>query len=189
MQKLVLLVVGAVWLAVLVPPLLRSRGESRPNSSVDHFRRHLAILQKTTPSRLHSMQSMARPLAGGSPGTAGSYTRAAMRRSPSDPRLRRSNYGAAMSGHDTHATAQLQRRSQSHPRSHRALLRRRREQVVRVLVFLSTTSAILAFLAKSPMLIYACAFSTLSLIGYCAMLLRLRRDAELYAMDRWQRAA
>ena len=58
-----------------------------------------------------------------------------------------------------------------------------------MLVFLSTTSAILAFLAKSPMLIYACAFSTLSLIGYCAMLLRLRRDAELYAMDRWQRAA
>ena len=60
---------------------------------------------------------------------------------------------------------------------------------MRILVFLSVTTAILAVLAKSPMLVYACAFFTLSLIGYCAMLLRIRRDADLNAMDGWQRAA
>lgn len=189
MQKVVLLVVGAVWLAVLVPPLLRSRGDSRPNSSVDHFRRHLSILQKTAPSRMHSMQSMARPLAGTRPGQADPYAKAALRRPPTDPRLRRVNYDATRrTGEDDH-TAQLQRRVEARPHNRHEMQRQRREQMVRILFFLSVTTAILAMLAKSPMLVYACAFFTLSLIGYCAMLLRIRRDADLNAMDGWQRAA
>ena len=188
MQKLVLLVVGAVWLAVLVPPLLRSRGESRPNSSVDHFRRHLSILQKTAPSRMHSMQSMARPLAGSRPQSGDPYAKAALRRAPADPRLRRTNYDATRSVERDH-TAHLQRRTEARPHNRRELMRQRREQTVRILLFLSVTTAVLALLAKSPMLVYAWAFCTLSLFGYCALLLRIRRDAELYAMDGYQRAA
>lgn len=193
MQKLVLLVVGAVWLAVLVPPMLRSRGEGRPNSSVDHFRRHLAILQKTTPSRMSSMQSVGRPLAGGRP-LADPYAKAAVRRPASDPRLRRVNYQQGrpqQAQHRPDDTRSLQRRAEAaaRPRDRRTVQRQRREQVVRVLFVCSIASAVLAFLAKSPMLIYTCAFFVLSLTGYCAMLLRMRRDAELYAMDSYSRAA
>ena len=65
MQKVVLLIVGATWLVGLLPPLLRARGESRPTSSVDHFRRNLAVLQQTAPPRINPLQSLGRPLSGG----------------------------------------------------------------------------------------------------------------------------
>ena len=55
---------GAAWAAVLLPPLLRSRVDSRPNSSVTDFRKQLATLQRTVPARgAAPMRSMARPLA------------------------------------------------------------------------------------------------------------------------------
>lgn len=64
MGELVLLVVAAAWAAVLIPPLLRSRIENRPNSSVTDFRRQLNKLQSTVPSRAGApMRGMARPLA------------------------------------------------------------------------------------------------------------------------------
>lgn len=63
MGQLVLVVVAAAWAAVLIPPLLRSRLENRPNSSVTDFRNQLHSLQKAMPSRGVTMRSMARPLA------------------------------------------------------------------------------------------------------------------------------
>ncbi len=63
MGQLVLLVVAAAWAAVLVPPLLRSRIENRPNSSVSDFRDQLSSLQRAMPTRGVAMRSMARPLA------------------------------------------------------------------------------------------------------------------------------
>ena len=64
MGELVLLAVAAAWAAVLIPPLLRSRIENRPNSSVTDFRRQLNRLQSTVPSRASGpMRGMARPLA------------------------------------------------------------------------------------------------------------------------------
>jgi hypothetical protein len=64
MGELVLLVIAAAWAAVLVPPLIRSRIENRPNSSVTDFRRQLNKLQSTVPSRAGApMKGMARPLA------------------------------------------------------------------------------------------------------------------------------
>lgn len=63
MDSLVLLILGAVWAAVLIPPLLRSRLENRPNSSVTDFRRQLNKLQNTVPSRATSQARMGRPLA------------------------------------------------------------------------------------------------------------------------------
>ena len=64
MGKIVLLAVAAAWAAVLLPPLLRSRIDNRPGSSVTDFRRQLSTLQRTVPTRnLTPMRSMARPLA------------------------------------------------------------------------------------------------------------------------------
>ena len=63
MAKLVLLVVAAAWAAVLIPPMLRSRVDNRPNSSVTDFRRQLNRLQNTaTPPRGSVRGAMGRPL-------------------------------------------------------------------------------------------------------------------------------
>jgi hypothetical protein len=63
MAQLILLVVAAAWLAVLLPPMLRSRVENRPNSSVTDFRRQLTKLQHTATPPRGSMRAMGRPLA------------------------------------------------------------------------------------------------------------------------------
>ncbi|MBA3606358.1 MAG: hypothetical protein H0W46_10410, partial [Acidimicrobiia bacterium] len=64
MASLILLVVVAAWLAVLIPPLLRSRLENRPNSSVSDFRNQLSSLQRAMPpTRTVTMRAMGRPLA------------------------------------------------------------------------------------------------------------------------------
>jgi len=206
MQKLILLIVGATWLVVLVPPLLRSRGENRPTSSVDLFRRNLAVLQQSAPPRINPLQSMGRPLTGSRQGLTNAYGRAAMKRNPTDPRLRRidaplarrdgisapANYtspSGARTHHSEDATAPLQRRSETRATSHHQMMRRRREQTVRTLFVFSIATAVLAFLAKSPALIYVCALGVLALFGYCAKLLRLRREAELYAAQGYSRTA
>jgi hypothetical protein len=62
MRSVILLVVGAAWVAVLLPPLLRSRLENRPGSSIDSFQSRLSSLQRSVPSA--GVRSMARPLAG-----------------------------------------------------------------------------------------------------------------------------
>ncbi len=62
MTQLVILVVAAAWLAVLIPPMLRSRVENRPNSSVTDFRRQLDKLQHTAGPR-PAVRAMGRPLA------------------------------------------------------------------------------------------------------------------------------
>ena len=57
MPQLVLLVVAAAWVAVLIPPMLRSRVDNRPNSSVTDFRRQLSTLQSTSTPRMRTHRS------------------------------------------------------------------------------------------------------------------------------------
>jgi hypothetical protein len=45
----VLIILAIVWAAVLVPPWLRNRSESRPADSITSFRRQLSVLERTTP--------------------------------------------------------------------------------------------------------------------------------------------
>lgn len=62
MQSVVLLMVAAVWLAVILPPILRSRSQSRSNSMQD-FRRQLHQLQRSVPTRtMVPARAMGRPL-------------------------------------------------------------------------------------------------------------------------------
>lgn len=65
MSRLVLLLVGAAWVAVLVPPLFRGRVDGGPSSSVSAFRNQLQSLQRGYgPVRQQvPMRQMARPLA------------------------------------------------------------------------------------------------------------------------------
>ena len=46
---LVLVILAAIWAAVLVPPYLQNRRETRPGDSIATFRTQLSVLERTTP--------------------------------------------------------------------------------------------------------------------------------------------
>jgi hypothetical protein len=46
---LVLVVLAIVWVAVLVPPMVRARAETRPAESISAFHRQLTVLRRTAP--------------------------------------------------------------------------------------------------------------------------------------------
>lgn len=48
---LVLVILAVIWAAVLVPPYLQNRRETRPGDSITTFRSQLAVLERTTPGR------------------------------------------------------------------------------------------------------------------------------------------
>jgi hypothetical protein len=62
----VLFILAAMWAAVLLPPWLRNRTESRPADSIVSFRKQLSVLERTTPgttvaapvTRIGSLSSM-----------------------------------------------------------------------------------------------------------------------------------
>jgi hypothetical protein len=48
---LIVVILAVAWIAVLLPPLLRSRTDDRPATSVGTFRQQLATLSRTEPAR------------------------------------------------------------------------------------------------------------------------------------------
>lgn len=59
MGVVILLVLAAVWAAVLIPPILRARSDIRPTGSVSDFHRQLRVLARTTPYGSGSRSSLA----------------------------------------------------------------------------------------------------------------------------------
>jgi len=199
MGQVVLLVVGAAWAAVLLPPLLRSRGNNRPNSSVSDFRDQLSSLQRV--SRSVHMRSMGRSLVAGPmerpsprgplegshrsitlhPTTGKSDTGAHAIVTPQtvDPSRRR--HGAE--------PAPRRREPGRGERSHRQLavrregtdaLKRRRANVLFVLALVSVTTLVLALVTKSTPLLYAFGGVFAVLAGYIFLLGRARqRDLDV----------
>lgn len=199
MGEIVVLVVAAAWAAVLIPPLLRSRIENRPNSSVTDFRRQLNKLQSTVPSRASGpMRGMARPLApsplhrpvaGGRPGVqpsqlrrggtrthggrAGAATLAPTREAAA---TRRRSHGDPTGGQPRprqagHRQAQVVR----HSASSSDMIRRRRSNLVFMLVVATGSTLFLAATTKSPAMLYVFAASFLGLCGYLYLLSQARQ--------------
>ena len=181
MSKIVLLAVLAAWAAVLVPPLLRSRVENRPNSSVTDFRRQLSTLQRAVPTRtMVPMRSMGRPLASPSP-----LSRPA---APGRPGQMHRTATASMAGQRMHA-ATIDRATGQHRQAHlhkvsqRELVRRRRANIFFMLVLVTGVTAFLAATTKANSMVYAFTFSFMSLCCYCYKLVQIRslevdRDAD-----------
>ena len=226
MGKIVLLAVAAAWAAVLLPPLLRSRMENRPGSSVTDFRRQLSTLQRAVPTRsMTPMRSMGRPLApsplqrpaaAGRPGQPGQFQRAHLPERVLDrndrhdrhdrfDRNERSDRGYERTHGEVAYTGELQRRYDRSNRdlrdghelrdgrdvrdartsparrvSQREVVRRRRANVLFVLVMLTAATLFLAATTKSSAMVYAFAFAFVSLCGYCYKLAQLRQ----YEQDR-----
>lgn len=207
MAQLVLLVVAAAWAAVLIPPMLRSRVENRPNSSVTDFRRQLSTLQGTSSAR-GGMRTIGRPLAqsplqrpaaAGRPGQQANHRQAAIHgstvappRSPSrhaDPRVGQfRSHGDPTNEHErphhqTHVdrhSARAQRRPD--PRND---VRRRRTNVLFLLVVSTACTLFLAATTSSTVMLYVFALSFLALCGYVYLLAQYRQREASGWNDGW----
>ncbi len=218
MAQLVLLVVAAAWAAVLIPPMLRSRVENRPNSSVTDFRRQLNKLQSTaTPSRGAirpigrplAQSPLQRPAAGGRPGAQHAHHRQSALRGATTtaPRQRSGGRGAdsARSGHRLrthgdptgghqrpHRQAQMHRASSAprrevapHRIDPRVAVRRRRTNVLFVLLVTTACTLFLAATTSSTAMLYAFAASFVVLTLYIYRLTQLRRLGDTGWSDGW----
>lgn len=176
MGKIVLLAVAAAWAAVLLPPMLRSRMENRPGSSVTDFRRQLSTLQRAVPTRsVAPMRSMARPLA------PSPLQRPAATGRPAQTHIHSSHVQGAHQLRDSH-NGELARRSERGVRhqqvrrvSRREMVRRRRSNVLFVLAASTAVTLFLAATTKSSVMVYAFALAFVSLCGYCYKLAQLRQ--------------
>jgi hypothetical protein len=179
MSTVILLIVAAMWAAVLLPPIFRSKID-RPQSSVDVFRRQLHTLQSGVPQRG----------AYGNPspyGRSAAPMRAMARPFVPAPAARRASLGAAPVASATGGRSHHHTASQGMPRpvngqvgfapmSGREMLRRRRTNVLYGILSVNGVSLFLAFTTGSSLmtLIFGAAF--LSLVGYCYMLVQIRQQ-------------
>lgn len=178
MGQLVLLVVAAAWAAVLIPPLLRSRVENRPNSSVTDFRKQLNRLQSTVPARAGgSLRPVGRPLAP-SPMHRSAGRHGPTHRAHVEPRGRshRSEmHEASVRRHAEPAAHRSHRRTQVRRPDPVSDQRRRRANVLFVLVLTTAATLFLAATTKATVMLYVFALAFLALCGYVYLLSQIRQ--------------
>ena len=202
MAQLVLLVVAAAWAAVLIPPMLRSRVENRPNSSVTDFRRQLSTLQSTSNPRLRTIgrplapSPLQRPAAAGRPGHAhhrqaalhgSTATRQRPTGSRQPDRSGQATFRTHGAGEPAHRQTHMERPHRAAPRSSdpRTDVRRRRSNVLFMLVITTACSLFLAATTSSTVLLYVFALSFLALCGYVYLLAQLRQREASGWGDGW----
>lgn len=180
MSQVILLIVGAMWAAVLLPPLLRSKID-RPQSSVDVFRRQLHTLQNGAPQRggyrqpvsyprgAAPMRAMSRPFAPAPTQRRQPSIRSA---APQAPGVR-SHHNTLSAGIPRSAGMQS---AAAYGMSPRELVRRRRQNVFYAVLSANAASLFLAFTTGSTLMIYVFALAFLGLIGYCYMLAQMRQQ-------------
>jgi hypothetical protein len=185
MSRLVLIVVAAAWAAVLLPPLLRSRMDARPGSSVSSFRRQLTSLQRSVPgSGVSPMRSMARPL-------AGSPTR------PGYGPVQRTNSTQARRGgvvavdpYDMRTARAGQGQRRAAPARTTTAAKQRRQNILMGLLIATVGTGLLAFTTAASSMKYAFALSICLLIGYVYLLLQAKRsEDERSVRQYWHSAA
>ena len=169
MAQLVLLVVAAAWAAVLIPPMLRSRVDNRPNSSVTDFRRQLSTLQSTSTPRMRTIgrplapSPLQRPAAAGRPGHA-HHRQAALHTATAQTRGPRPADRASQATFRTHGGSEPAHRQTHMDRPHhdpqatrsaapRADVRRRRSNVLFLLVVTTACTLFLAATTSSTVLL------------------------------------
>ena len=180
MSRLVLIGVAAAWAAVLLPPLLRSRMESRPDTSVSSFRRQLTSLQRATPGGMAPMRSMARPLAGSPrPGYAARPV----------PQARRGQV-STLHRYDLAAERRPARAHYASPVRPVSAVKQRRQNILMALGLVTLGSGLLSLTTEAMTVRYVFALSVCLLVGYVYLLIQTKRaDDARTVRDYWQHAA
>ena len=181
MKPIVLLILVLVWGVALIPPLLRSRSDLRPGSSVASFRRTLSDMSRI-PGRNGGGQAYGRPMANpaspvrafrASPGQATRHSAGVAR---PESRITPSGYAAYSTGY----TPGLAR-----ARANRAAMIRRRQNVLFTLVTAVIVSGIVGFALAVPIARTAFFICLVFLAVYVWMLATLRRNEELRSAQRY----
>ncbi len=163
---MVLVVLAIIWVAVLVPPALRTRAEGRPGDSISAFKRQLRVLRRTAPqsSRSAAPEWMRGPSYGSRPAapvTSLTARRAQATHRPPTHSLY-SPYPAARHGVPTRAAAA------------RSRTQRRRRDVFTALVGAAAVSLVLGLVPAFRVLLLVHLAVDLLLVAYVAMLIRQR---------------
>ena len=210
MARLVLLVVAAAWAAVLIPPMLRSRIDNRPNSSVTDFRRQLSTLQSTSSPTRGGMRTIGRPLsqsplqrpaAAGRPGqpshahhrqaslhsgvTAAPARTSRSIEARSQPQFRTHGDPTGEHHRQTHMDRHASESRAQRPADPRSDVRRRRTNVLFMLVISTACTLFLAATTSSTVMLYVFALSFLALCGYVYLLAQIRQREASGWSDDW----
>jgi hypothetical protein len=174
MKLLVLLILVVVWGVALIPPLLRSRSDLRPNSSVVSFRRTLADMSRIPGRRDLPGPAAINPV---SPARAFRASTAQATRAPAQayaaaPATRRpSMYGYSP--------------GLARARANRAAMIRRRQNVLLTLIAAVVVSGIAGFALDVVIAKTAFFLCLIFLAVYVWMLATLRRNEELRSAHRY----
>lgn len=152
MTLLVLVILAVIWAAVLLPPYLQNRSESRPADSISTFRNQLSVLERRA-----TMVAPSGP-SGASGRALGAPVRAA--RPAADLRAR---------------SPQLDR-----ARLARAEAKRRRRDILVTLLAAAGLTLVLSF--ALPTVVFLHLLIDVLLVAYVGLLLRQKRIAEEKAM-------
>lgn len=178
MSNLILLIVGAIWFAVLLPPLINAKIKNSPSTSVSQFQRKINSLQNSSAvnSRSH-MRGMSRELA--------------------PNRQNRQSQSSGGSNRFSSLTGPILRpqgtRSHQNPRAEyiaRQVKRQRQKQNVIVLGSSTFISLFLALSTGVMLFVWAFTLSLIGLIFYCYILVqsRISRDNQMRAARFRQRS-
>jgi len=172
MSKLILIIVGSAWLAVLLPPMVRAKLHGSPSNSVSNFRRQLNSLESSGGrSQQGQLRNMARPLA-----PSQQYRGATTRTSRPQQSALGNLTGALIrpEGVRHHRAPALL--------TPQAMVRQRRQNLVVGMAVVVGISLFLAFTTGSSAFVYLFTVSLLALCGYCYVLvqLRIKRENERY---------
>jgi hypothetical protein len=177
MKPIVLLILVLVWGVALIPPLLRSRSDLRPGSSVASFRRTLSDMSRI-PGRPE------RPQYGGHVANPASPVRA-FRASPGQPTgVARSAQRVTPGGYSAYTSAGYTP-GLARARANRAAMIRRRQNVLFTLVTAVVVSGIVGFALSVAIARTAFFICLVFLAVYIWMLATLRRNEELRSAQRY----
>jgi hypothetical protein len=193
---LVVVILAAMWVLVLVPPLLRSRSEGRPSTSVGSFRHQLATLSRAGPGSRGAMRSLQRsvaPMHGLGRRAVGADRR--QMRGPVSPHY--DDYEDEDPPPRGYAPSTSVRPRTARPasigysvRSSRAEARRRRQNVLFFLLVAAAVTAMAGFGLGISALIAVHLLVDALLVFYVYLLVQLRRAEEQRAMRyAWSKAA
>jgi hypothetical protein len=199
---LIVVILAVAWIVVLVPPLLRSRSDGRPSTSIGSFRQQLATLSRTGGDR-RGVRPLNQPMGvprgparrPGAPGAPGRLAAVPQYEDGhEDPQAYRYGYDnrrpyGARPGRMSAPAGRTVPLGYS-LRSGRADVRRRRLNVLVGLLAVAATTAIGGFALGISALVAANLLVDAILVFYVFLLVQLRRAEEERGMrSSWSQAA
>jgi hypothetical protein len=163
MSSVILMLVGAAWLAVLLPPMIKSRLHGSPGNSMTSFRKQMSSFQSQG-GRASNLRDLSRPLA------------------PSPTRANR-RPGQGGRGHLSGSMSRPDRSRQAREARRREFeVRQRRKNTVVGLAITTATSLFVAVTTGSTGFLSLFTFSLIATTLYCYWLrqVRIKRENERY---------